>query len=169
MSSSDDKPLNDYERKILDNIEEHGWFCTSVLEDKGKPPSFSYSVGFTQTLNTPEFIVFGLEISLMHKMLWEVFHQIKNGKIPADQQRWSNAIEGYDCISRAVHPTNVVRDYLSSAMWLWGNPEERGGALSAFQLVWPGANSGLYPWDADCPQLVRDCQPPLYLPNRALS
>ena len=165
---SEQRGLSDYEQKILDNIEEHGWFCTSVFEDSGKTPCFSYSVGFTNTLNAPEFIVFGLDIKLMHRMLWEVFHQIKDGKVPEDNQRWSNLIEGYDCISRPVHPTNIVREYLNSAMWFWGDPDEHG-PLKAFQLVWPANGPGLFPWEDGCSQVVRDHQPPLYLPNRSLS
>jgi hypothetical protein len=104
MPTSNDKSHNDYERKILDNIEEHGWFCTSVFEDKGKTPSFSYSVGFTKTPSSPEFIVFGLETGLMHKMLWEVFHQIKDGRIPSDNQRWSNVLQGHDYITEPFIP-----------------------------------------------------------------
>lgn len=163
-----DKPLSDYEQDILDNIEEHGWFCTSVFEEPGRSPAFSYSIGFTKTLNAPEFIIFGLPLKLMHSMLWEVFRQIRDGKVPEDNQRWSNLLEGFDCISRPVHSTNIVREYLNSAMWFWGDPAERG-QLKAFQLVWPSATTGLFPWHANCAQEVRDCQPPLYQPNRALS
>lgn len=169
MSGSRREALNEYERAIIDTIDEHGWFCASVFEDQGKTPGFSYSIGFSKTLKSPEFIVFGLDPSLMHGMLWEVFHQIKDGRFASDHQRWSNVLEGYDCISRPVHPTNVVREYLNSAMWFWGEPAGRGGPMTAFQLVWPDVETGLFPWDADCPQFVRDCQPPLYLPNRALS
>jgi Domain of unknown function (DUF4262) len=169
MSGASGESLNEYERRVIDNIDKHGWFCTSVFKNKGKASSFSYSVGFTKTLNSPEFIVFGLDINLMHKMLWEVFHQIKDGRVPSDHQRWSNVLEGNDCVSRCVHPTNVITEYLNSAMWFWGEPAIRGGPLTAFQLVWPDVETCLYPWDSECPQFVRDRQPPLYQPNRALS
>ena len=62
----------------------------------------------------------------MHSMLWSVFRQIEAGRAPEDNQRWSGLIEGYDCIARAVHPTNIVREYLNSAMWFWGDAGERG-------------------------------------------
>jgi hypothetical protein len=70
---------SEYERGILANIEEHGWFCTTVFDPNGEQPSFSYSVGFTKTLNCPEFIVFGLPTKLMPSMLWNVFRQISAG------------------------------------------------------------------------------------------
>jgi hypothetical protein len=160
---------SEYERNILANVEEHGWFCTSVFDPDGDAPSFSYSVGFTKTLDSPEFIVFGLPAKLMHSMLWKVFRLIKAGKQPEDHQRWSDLLEGFDCISRVVHPTNIVRDYLNSAMWLWRTQLGHDEPLQAFQLVWPSSETGLFPWDADCAQIVRDYQPPLWLPNRSLS
>jgi len=159
---------NDYEREILRNVEEHGWFNSAVFDPKGQQPSFCYSVGFTKTFGSPEFIVFGLDIKLMHAMLWQVFRGLQSGKVAENDQRWSGLIEGHDCIARAVHPTNIVRDYFNSAMWFWGDAGERG-QLSAFQVVWPSVGGGLYPWDEGCPQIVRDSQPPLYLPNRSLS
>jgi hypothetical protein len=163
-----DDDLSEYEQRILANIEEHGWFCPSIFDPDGQRPKFSYSVGFTKTLSCPEFIVFGLDTKLMHSMLWEVFRQIRAGRLPEDNQRWGDLIEGFDCISRAVHPTNIVREYFNSAMWLWGDPDERGGEMQAYQIVWPSSATGLYPWDAECAQIVRDHQPPLYS-NRGLS
>lgn len=103
----------------------------------------------------------------MHSMLWQVFRDIKSGRKPADMDRWGGLLKGYDCVIRAVHPTNVVREYLNSAMWFWGDPAERG-PLQAFQIVWPGAGSGLFPWDEECPQSVRHCQPALYAFNASL-
>src|SRR5690606_704523 len=95
MSDTDQDAYDDYERKLLDNVDEHGWFCVHVFDPDGREEPFSYSVGFTKTLGAPEFIVFGLPRNLMHSMLWEVFRQIKAGKTPADNQRWSNLIEGF--------------------------------------------------------------------------
>jgi len=158
---------DEYERNILQNIDEHGWFCTSVFDPTGTRPAFSYSVGFTRTLDAPEFIVFGLDTKMMHSMLWQVFRDIKAGRKPGDLDTWGGLLAGHDCVIRAVHPTNIIREYLSSAMWLWGDPATRG-PLTAFQIVWPGAGTKLFPWDEGCPQIVRDEQPSLYLPNAGL-
>lgn len=157
----------EYERKILEDIEEYGRFCTSVVDPDQIQPSFSYSVGFTRTLNTPEFIVFGLSVKLMHSMLWRVFDDIKAGRRPEDGARWSGLLDGHDCIIRTVHQTNVVPDYFNSAIWFWDDAADRG-ALSAFQIVWPAVATDLFPWDETCPSIVRDAQPALYLPNAKL-
>ncbi len=158
--------MNDreYERTILQKIDKHGWFCSTVFDPKGKLPSFCYSVGFTQTLKAPEFIVFGLDDELMHAMLWQVFRDISSGRQPEDMQRWGGLLHGCDCVVRTVHPTNVVIEYLNSAIWFWRRLSEHR-PLPVFQLVWPGSKSGLFPWDDGCPQSLRDGQPALYLPN----
>ena len=155
---------NKIERTILDNVEKHGWFCMSVLGE-GEAPPFAYSVGFTKTFGCPEFIVFGLNDKISHSILWNAFHKLKEGETPSDNQSWAGLIKNYTCVLRAVHPSNVVRDYLNSAIWFWGDPKERGRALEAFQIVWPDA-SGLFPWDSNCNSSDRDRQTPLWLPSQ---
>jgi hypothetical protein len=161
--------LTNYEREILQNIDEDGWHSTSVVDPHGNEPTFSYSVGFTRTLACPEFIVIGLGPKLMHSMLWETFRQIRGGKPPEEGAHWTGLLEGFHCISRVVHPTNVIRDWFNSAVWFWSRIERRDGPLNAMQMVWPSRDSGKFPWETDCAQAVRDLQPPLWLPNRALS
>ena len=155
---------SDYEKTIVANVEKHGWHSTYVMAD-GDAPGFGYSVGFTKTLGAPEFIIFGLPQALVHSMLWEIFEQIRDGKAVEEGARWSNLIDGYDCISREVLPGNIVRDYLNSAIWFNGPPP----GLRVFQMVWPSNGPGLFPWERDCAQIVRDAQPALYEPKGALS
>jgi len=158
--------FNDYEERLVANIAEHGWFCVSVFGNASEP-SFSYSVGFAETLDAPEFIVFGLPGELMHAMLWEMFHKLKGGvPVPEDGERVAGILEGYDCVVRDVHPENVVRDYLNSAIWRWGDPTLRGGSLKVRQLFWPGVTQRLFPWESGCDPEVRAAQPLLYLPPK---
>ena len=156
--------LNDYERRLIADVESHGWFCLSVLAD-GTEPGFSYSVGLAQTLRSPECIIFGLPSELMHSMLGRIFDQLKAGAVLEDGRRWSGLIEGFDCISRPVHPSRVVRKHFSSAPWYWNYPTKRDRPLAAYQIFWPGAVSGQFPWESGCDPQVRDLQPLLYLPD----
>jgi hypothetical protein len=152
-----------HEQRIRAAIAEHGWFCTAVFDPDGAEPDFAYSVGFTQTLRQPEFIIFGLPSDTAKPILWDVFDGLKSGRVPEDGLRWSDLIQGYDCVIRRVHPTQVTREYFNSALWLWGDPAERGEPLSAYQIVWPDRD-GRFPWDAGCAQWARDHQPALYIP-----
>jgi hypothetical protein len=157
--------LSDYEERIIANVDEHGWYCISVFGDEDGP-GFSYSIGFMETLGAPEFIVFGFESKLAHRVLWEVFRQIQKGATePFEGRRWSGLIEGYDCISRRVHSTQHVRDYFNSALWHRRHCVGSDAEFQAYQLFWPGAVQGLFPWESDCEQIVRDHQPALYLPR----
>lgn len=151
----------DYEKKLLALVDEHGWQYTHVFDPEGESPNFGYSVGFASTLNSPEFIIFGLPRKLMNNMLWEIYRQIENGAVPADGMRWSGLLEGFDCISRAATHEDLYSDYVVSADWLW---KTRGneGHPQVFQMVWPGARQGLFPWEDGCSQEVIDAQPSLW-------
>lgn len=153
------KNLNDYENRLLKNVEEYGWQCLSVFDNGGEKPDFSYSIGFPVTLGAPEFIIFGLKSDVAHDILWSVFNFLKDGREVADMDRWSDLVVGYDCILRDVHPSNIVRDYFNSAMWFHGPPED---SLKAMQIVWPDAD-GIFPWEPGCAEWVCQDQPPLYL------
>ncbi len=158
--------LSAYEQRVVDAIAEHGWFCVNVLEDDAGP-GFAYSVGLSETLGTPELIVFGLKPEMMHAMLWAAFRQLRDGREVKDSDRLPDLIEGFDCIVRNVHPTNIVPDFFNSALWYQGHRggTDRDGQLSAMQIVWPGAEDGLFPWDPKSNPFVGACQPPLYLPS----
>jgi hypothetical protein len=98
----------------------------------------------------------------MHSMLWEIFRQVGAGKQVGDGASWSGLLEGFECVTRRVHESNIQREFLNSAMWHWGDPAERG-LLPVYQLVWPSAVSGLYPWEEGDHDYTRDMQAPLYL------
>lgn len=143
------RELTDYEKNIIENVDKHGWFATHVFDPDGDSPSFTYSTGFSKTLDQPEFIIFGLGRDLMHYMLWEVFDQLKAGAVPMEDMRWSNVLEGFDCISKKATLSDLHKEFTRSANWFWkwnGNTEP----LSVYQLVWPGTQQGLFPWENDC-------------------
>jgi hypothetical protein len=156
--------LSDYEQSIIDNVAEHGWFCVSVFGDEPHD-TFAYSVGFGATLDAPECIIFSLPLKLMHSVLWSVFRKLQDGAQFAAGQRWPDLIEGFDCIARPVHPTQITREHFNSALWYWGDPAEHGESMQAFQFVWPGAQQGLFPWEPNCNEFVIRSQPALYLPR----
>jgi len=153
--------LTDYEKKIIENVEGHGWYATGVFDPEGEAPNFTYSTGFSKTLNAPEFIVFGLDLNLMHNMLWEIFRQLKAGTIPEDGKRWRDVLEGFDCVSKKVVFPEIHEEYTRSADWFWkrnGNTKP----LEVYQLVWPGAQQGLFPWEEGCDPYVISQQPQLW-------
>lgn len=153
--------LTDYERGIFANVEKHGWHSVHVFDPEGVAPGFSYSVGFPKTLAAPEFIVFGLPSKLMHNMLWGVFEQIKSGTQAEHGRRWSDLIEGFDCVSLIADHDHLFSEYLISSKWFWTQTGHTG-VPPVMQLVWPGKLGGLFPWDPGCSELVMDVQPKLW-------
>ena len=157
--------LSAYERELVEEIDGHGWFCVCVLEDEGEP-GFAYSVGLPETLGTPELIVFGLDPHLMHGMLWSAFRQLRDGREVKDGNAFPGLIEGFDCIVRDVHASNIVTNYFNSALWYRGYRTGAEEGLTAVQIVWPSADNGRFPWEAGADPSLNCCQPPLYLPRR---
>lgn len=155
--------LDPDDQRLVDQIEEFGFFSQGVFAE-GDQPAFRYSVGFWETLKCPEIIVFGLPLDLMHSVVWEMFRQITAGKALADGALWSDLIEGHDCVSRPVHPSQI-REHFGFALWYRNFRTGSVEGLDAYQLFWPGKLQGLYPWQDGCDQTVRDCQPALYLPR----
>lgn len=156
--------LNAVDQKVVDDVAKYGWHCLHVGAGDGEP-NFSYSVGWLESINSAEAIIFGLPLQLQQAMLWELFRQIRSGFTLADGLRVSDLIEGQDCIVRSVHGSRIV-DYFGFALWY---NRLRGGSqpLEAFQVFWPGRVQGLFPWESGCDPAVRNLQPLLFLPKDA--
>ncbi|MEO1562033.1 MAG: DUF4262 domain-containing protein [Pseudomonadota bacterium] len=153
--------LSEYERRLLANVDEHGWQFTYVFDPDKKGPDFGYSVGFSKTLKAPEFIIFGLPKDMISSMSWSVYRQIKKGQAIEDGQRWSGLLEGFECVSRHTSHPDLYTEYAISAQWYWhycGNE----GEPEVYQMVWPGVKDGLFPWDGRCADAVIDAQPALW-------
>ena len=157
-----DEEFTDYERNILDNIESHGCFIPFVLDPDGEQPDFAYSVGFPHTVEQGEVIIFGLPQEVAHFAINDTLRQCReDGLVLRDMARISGLLEGFSVIARAVHPAWIEREYLNSAMWhhvgRYGTP-----LTEVYQLVWPSALTGLFPWEPGCATDVIALQPALY-------
>jgi len=148
------------DQKVIDNVATRGWHCMLVSSSKDGEPSFAYTVGLWENLSSPELIVFGLPLDFMHRMLDRAVDNIRSGVSVAEGVRWSGLLANHECISREASPANTA-EYLRFARWYFGY--RRGaGLLTAFQLFWPGAVDGLFPWERGCDPEVRRLQPPLH-------
>ena len=104
-----ERELSAAARRLLDDVDTHGWHSQHVFDPELARPNFSYSVGFTQTLGAPEFIVFGLHRDVMHDMLGEVFRQLKAGRKVEGDQRWHGLTEDFDCIGKKASHDGLRR------------------------------------------------------------
>ena len=130
--------LDDYERKILSNIDEYGWHGTYVMSDENQP-GFTYSVGFWLNATAPEVLICGLPQENGHNLLWSLFDSWRGGQLPPVGQPVTDILKGFDCyffpVSKRAYST-----YPRSAQWFYG-----GDDFPCFQLVWPDF-AGIFPW-----------------------
>jgi hypothetical protein len=163
MSADDfDEEFTDYERRILANIDEYGCHITYVFDPDDGGPDFCYSAGFSHSLGQGEVIVFGLPKDLMQSMVNGIMRQCKDdGLVLRDSLRVANLLEGFDVVVRSIPAHRIEREHFNSAMW--HHVGKFGGRLeTAYQVVWPGSQQGLFPWEPGCHQDVIALQPTLY-------
>lgn len=147
-----------FEQKIIANVREHGCHITLVSDPDGDVPPFAYSVGFPETLGQPEVIVFGLPADVMRFVINETMRKCREGFRLEDGAELDGLLDGHVCVACAVAPEYLTRDYFNSAMWF--RRHVAGEEMdAAFQIVWPGVEDGLFPWDDGCADVVRDLQP----------
>ena len=146
------EPRNDYERKLLDNIERHGCQVTSVFDPDGDGPAFSYSVGIPLKFGAPEVIVVGLPIELGHRLVNTYRDRVRAGDRFVPRTPYQGFLEGFP-VSFVVVAARHREQYLRSARWLHG-----GVAFDALQLVFP-TKAGVWPWDPSAPEGFLKAQP----------
>jgi hypothetical protein len=155
------KGLDAHEQKCVDDVCEYGCHIMQIsAEDEN--PQFSYSVGFPVSTGQPEVIVFGLKQQLMHSMINEIRRQCVDGLIMLDGTRVSNLLEGFDCILRHVTDWKAIKEHFGWAIW-YHRTQRRSELVEAYQIVWPGAQQGLFQWDEGCDNSVISQQPSLYV------
>ncbi|MBX9859920.1 MAG: DUF4262 domain-containing protein [Sphingomonas sp.] len=156
------RATNKSELEIVENVRKHGCHINYVFDPDGVDPNFGYSIGFEATVDQPEVIIFGLPVKLTNYMINETLRQCRDGLKLEDGTIVDGLLEGHRCVARTVPASRIAVEYFNSAMWhFW---ETRGEPLGrAVQIVWPSATSGLFPWEPECSELVRDSQPALYI------
>ena len=160
------RAANRQELEILANVDRFGCHITSVLaaeEDEDEPGAvrFAYSIGFPQSVGQGEVIVFGFSTRLAAALINGLLDRCREGLALEDWTEVEGLLEGHPVMLRAIEPENLVEAFFNSAIWYavhtTGQPLTR-----AFQVVWPGADDGLYPWQPGCAEATIDEQPPLY-------
>ena len=153
--------LDPAEQEVVDHIRDHGCHVMHVFDDTGDYPDFSYSIGFPVTVGQPEVIVFSLKRELRHFIVNEVLRQCSAGLRLADGMRISGLLESFECTVRHVGDAEAIREHFGWAIW-YHSTIRRTHLTEAYQLVWPGAVQGLFPWEEGCDADVSELQPPLY-------
>lgn len=157
------------DQKLFDSIEKFGWFVMNVGVAEGETgPPWTYSFGFQKTLNQPEVIITGLNRGVSHHMIGRIYDALNAGQTLEDDGEWPELLEGYTCISRKVHSSNLVRDWFGYGLWYWQQHLKRPEPYEVYQVLWPGVEDHLMPWADAAHERVKKAQPRLDLPADAV-
>ncbi len=142
------EPADEYDRKLISDVEKYGWHVIGVDEDK-EGPAFAYSIGLRYSFGRPEVIIFGLPVRVMHQTINVLGEKIRSGDKFEHLDESGNVLDGYNVAFRTVERRHY-RDYLGHARWFY-----RGDDFPALQCVWPNS-SHRYPWHPDAvPEFVQ--------------
>ena len=144
-------------------IAKHGWTANYVGNEGSGEADFAYTLGFSD-FGAPELIVFDLEPMLVNHVFWEAFNRVKAGSKLHDGYMFREPdpeAKGFECTFRTARNPDVWSKYVFDAI-AYSQSKGRGDRPEVMQVVWPCAQSLLYPWDPGCPAPVIRAQPRLY-------
>ena len=143
--------LQPSERRILDDIEEHGVHFVHVAENEDRP-GFSSTVGFWHSFEQPEVIVFGMPPEVARDLLDVIADEASEGKTFLAGSQHEGLLQHYAVRFLEV-PVSLHGEYFGAASWAY-----EGGEFRAVQLVWPD-KQGRWPWSEGVREVFRECQP----------
>lgn len=128
------------EQKIVSDVAQYGFHVAQIAGD-GYSPSFAYTIGLYKTYGYPELICFGLNLDLLHSVLWSGKELLDKQPQPDQRIGYPDFIGDYDVRLLTVD-SEWHRDYFGYGIWF-----NQGQDFPALQIVWPDKQA-LYPWEA---------------------
>ena len=145
--------MNESELKVLSDIEQYGLHIIHILGEKELPP-YSFSIGLFKSYNHPEIIFIGMDQQLSHSLINNIASDIKNGEKFEANKYYPDIIERFDCYFVDVNKLNY-KEYLGYANWYY-----EGYDYPVVQCIYPTTN-GIYPWQSEWPENIKNLQPVL--------
>ncbi len=148
------KPDDDHDRKLLADVNSHGWHLVMVT-DVPDVPEYVFSVGIYHTLGLPEVCIFGLSnTDLMGGILNGIGDLMKSGQVFEDWHESNEVLDGFSCFFRRVDRQHY-REFFGYARWFY-----EGDEFPLLQCVWPDP-SNCFPWDSNFDAQLVAAQPVL--------
>lgn len=157
---------SDVDATTSSHIKQYGWSCLHVSPGKDEPEftPFSYSIGFTESYQAPEVIVFALSREKAHGLLNQCAELLaEGGRLRADVEDDRILAHGYKVLFRPL-PLTAYSQYLGTALRYYGQRN-----FDALVMFLPDREHRL-PWDqgycgADAAEAVAVTGPPENRPN----
>lgn|GEM_PF-1719238 len=142
-------PDEQYLEPVRDHIVKYGWHIQQVLGDAGRF-GWSYSIGFADSLDHPDLVVFGLPGDVARVLLNDIGDALARGQRFDVGARYGDFLENVDVEFRATlarwHPAHFGRakDWYNGDVLVWQVvipdlqnrfPGDPGEEASRFQLL----------------------------------
>lgn len=137
---------------LKEKIQKFGWGVVNV-DESGKEPRYSYTVGLESAFRHPEVIVFGLEAEKAQRLLNVIGGEVRNGRHFDAMTMADDLLEGFTCAFRLAAPA-AVRAYMGLATRVSGRE------ITVLHCIWPDKH-GHFPWEAGASEGYRRLQPML--------
>jgi hypothetical protein len=131
--------LDEGEQSFVASIREHGWFRTSILGDQ-EGPGFSFTTGYWVNASHPEVILFSLKRETAHRVLWDVFRDVKAGNRLRIGERTDGVFANLPAYAFPVAKRHY-HHFLGWSRWFYG-----GDDFPCLQIVWPD-RAARFPWE----------------------
>ena len=134
---------------IQENIKKYGWQCQNVFDENGETEDFFYSIGFEETFNYPEVMVFGLQKEATHTILSNIAFDLKEGKTFEENIRIKGILSGdYEVMFKPVIPDSLA-EYAGIASRYYKKP------FRVLVMLWPD-KSNILPTEVGCELTVQN-------------
>ena len=139
------------DKKLENDINQYGLQVLYVMgDDTG--PGFSYSIGLFKSYGHPEIIIIGLKQQLAHTLINNMAYEIKQGKTFSPQTFEADIIDGFNCY--IINADKVHYDaYVGQAQNYYGDDD-----FPLIQCIYPTVK-GIFPWENEWPEEIKDLQP----------
>ncbi len=146
-----DTELSDGDKKVFSDIEKYGLHVIYVLEDD-EGPGFGFSIGLYKNYGHPEIIIIGLKQELTHSIINDIGAYVKDGKKYESLNYYDGLIKGFECYFVDIDKSNYYQ-YMGYANWYYGDND-----FPVVQCIYPTIK-GIYPWQKEWPENIKDLQP----------
>lgn len=134
---------------IKENIQKHGWQCQYVFDANGEKAGFSYSIGFEESFDHPEIMIFGLKRETMHSILSNIASDIKEGRKFEEGIRTGDVLSGeFEVIFKSVIE-EFLPEYAGIATRFYNKP------FRMMVMFWPD-KSNILPTEVGCKLTVQN-------------
>ncbi|MGH2717803.1 MAG: DUF4262 domain-containing protein [Actinomycetota bacterium] len=154
---SDRNLWDDGDRKLVADVERHGWGVLGIKAD-GSMPAWAFTAGLWHTFGSPEVAMFGLQVRDMQTWLNDIGEQIRQGRPLQPEEHREGILPNFPLVFRPAHDS-WYRDLFGYALWFAQRPP-----LPIVQAIRPD-REGRFLWEEGSGERCRFDQPQLWIPK----